>query len=56
MPEKSDEKPALLTEIEMDAFFNEHVETVRPLIHELDRKQVEARAKAHSIPVTNATK
>jgi len=56
MGKKDSGKMRLLTEVEMDAFWNQHIETVRPAIKELDRKQVEAIARAPFIVVTNAAK
>ena len=51
---KKAEKPQAVLEI--DNSWDEHINSVRPAIKELDRQQAEALAKAPFIVVTNATK
>lgn len=56
MPEKPTKKVIPLRDLKLSGDWNSHIDTVRPGIEKLDRRQAESVTRAPFIVVTNATK
>lgn len=56
MSKKLGEKPHPIKDIKLNGIWNKHIDSVRPAIKELDRKQARSKAQAPFIMVTNSTK